>query len=250
MLLADRDRLVSVSPYQLKDDPYSSHGVILSMLGRGEGRRALDAGAADGFLAERLTGLGWTVTAVERDPVQAERARGKCHEVIVADLAEVAPKLAGPFDAIVYGDVIEHLSDPLPVLMSVDQHLGPSGRVVVSVPNVAHLWVRLGLLMGRFDYGDRGILDRTHLRFFTRKTFLALLVSAGLTVEELRVTPVPLPLAVPRRYHGPWLETAHGLSAWSARRWPRGLAYQFVAACRPVLPARGDGRERRGSDTP
>ena len=250
MLLSDRDRLVSVSPYQFKDDPHSSHGAILSMLGRGEGRRALDAGAADGFLAERLTGLGWTVTAVELDPVQAERARGKCHEVIVGDLAEVAAKLSGPFDAIVYGDVIEHLSDPLPVLMSVDQHLGPDGRVVVSVPNVAHLWVRLGLLMGRFDYEDRGILDRTHLRCFTRKTFLALLAAAGLTVEELRVTPVPLPLAVPRRYHGRWLEAAHSLSAWCTRRWHSGLAYQFVAACRPFLSRRGDGRAHRGPEMP
>jgi len=242
---------VSASPYQLKDDPYSSHGVILSMLGRGEGRRVLDAGAADGFLAERLTGLGWTVTAVERDPVQGERARGKCHEVIIADLAEVAPKLSGPFDAIVYGDVIEHLSDPLPVLVAVDQYLAPDGLVVVSVPNVAHLWVRLGLLMGRFGYGDRGILDRTHLRFFTRKTFLAFLGSAGLAVEELRVTSVPLPFVVPPPYHGRWLEAVHELSAWSARRWPRGLAYQFVAACRPSFSARRGARGAgRDSEAP
>jgi len=250
MLLVNRDRFVTASPYQRKDDPHSSHGAILSMLGRGEGRRALDVGAADGFLAERLTDLGWMVTAVERDPVQAERARGKCHEVIVADLTEVAPKLCGPFDAIVYGDVLEHLSDPVSALVSVDQHLGPNGRVVVSVPNVAHLWVRLGLLVGRLDYGDRGILDRTHLRFFTRKTFLALLASAGLSVEELRATPVPLPLVVPRRYHGRWLEAAHGLSAWSARRWPRGLGYQFVAACRPVPCARDARHGGGGLDTP
>jgi SAM-dependent methyltransferase len=225
---------VSDSPYQLKDDPYSSHSVIVSLLGRGDGRRVLDAGAADGFLAEILTGRGWIVTAVERDPVQAERARGRCHELIVADLAEVAPKLSGPFHAIVYGDILEHLSDPLSALVSINQQLARGGLVVVSVPNVGHLWVRLSLLMGRFEYADRGILDRTHLRFFTRRTLLDLLAQAGLAVEELRVTPVPLALVVPRRLHGAWLRAVHALSAWSSRCWPSGLAYQFVAACRPL----------------
>lgn len=245
-LVAARERPVSGSPYQLKDDPYSSHSVILALLGRGDGRRVLDAGAADGFLAEILTGRGWTVTALERDPAQAERARGKCHEIIVADLAEAAPKLSGPFDAIVYGDVLEHLADPLSALVSVNRHLRREGRVIVSVPNVGHLWVRLSLLAGRFEYADRGILDRTHLRFFTQRTLRGLLAQAGLVVEELRVTPVPLPLVVPRRLHGGWLRTAHALSAWASRRWPGGLAYQFVAACR-LLSSR-DPSETAGTD--
>jgi SAM-dependent methyltransferase len=225
---------VSGPRYQLKDDPYSSHRAILGLLGRGDGRRALDVGAADGFLAELLTRRGWVVTAVERDPVQAERARTRCQEVILADLAEGAPQLSGPFDAIVYGDVLEHLPDPLLTLASVNEHLAPAGLVVVSVPNVAHLWVRLSLLAGRFDYADRGILDRTHLRFFTRRTLLALLEDAGLHVDELRATPAPLPLVVPPRLHGRWLDATHAASAWASRRWPSGLAYQFVAACRPV----------------
>jgi len=103
--------------------------------------------------------------------------------------------------------------------------------VIVSVPNVAHLWVRLSLLAGRFHYTDRGILDRTHLRFFTRRTLLELLRAAGLTVVELAVTPVPLPLVVPPRWHGRWLPHVHALSAGAARGWPGGLAYQFVAVC-------------------
>lgn len=225
---------MSQSPYQLKSDPYSSHAVILSRLGEGRGRRALDAGAADGFLAELLTARGWAVTAVERDPVQAERARGKCGEVLVADLGEAAPRLRGPFDAIIYGDVLEHLSDPLAAVIALDRTLAPGGLVIASVPNVAHLWVRLTLLLGRFDYADRGILDRTHLRFFTRRTFLEFLAQAGLAVDELLVTPVPLPLVVPARLHGAWLSATHALSAAAARCWKAGLAYQFVAVCRPV----------------
>jgi SAM-dependent methyltransferase len=151
---------------------------------------------------------------------------------VVADLEAAPPLLDGPFDAIVYGDVLEHLSDPRAALVALDRTLAPGGIVIVSVPNVAHLWVRLSLLAGRFDYADRGILDRTHLRFFTRRTLVAFLHSAGLTVAELRVTPVPLPLVVPPRWHGAGLRGLHDLSARVARLWPGGLAYQFVAVCR------------------
>jgi SAM-dependent methyltransferase len=223
---------MTASPYQLKSDPYSSHAVILSRLGEGRGRRALDVGAADGFLAELLTRQGWQVTALERDPAQAAKARGRCHEVIVADLDQAAPRLQGRFDAIVYGDVLEHLNDPLPVLVALDRALAGDGRVIVSVPNVAHLWVRFSLALGRWDYADRGILDRTHLRFFTKRSFTALLRDAGLSVEELVATPVPLPLVVPPRLHGRALDAVHALSAGAARAWKGGLAYQFVAVCR------------------
>jgi 2-polyprenyl-3-methyl-5-hydroxy-6-metoxy-1,4-benzoquinol methylase len=223
---------MSASPYRLKDDPHSSHSVILARLGEGRGRKALDVGAADGFLAERLTGQGWTVTALERDPELAARAHGRCKQVVVADLETAPPLLDGPFDAIVYGDVLEHLSDPRATLVALDRTLAPGGTVIVSVPNVAHLWVRLSLLAGRFDYADRGILDRTHLRFFTRRTLVAFLRSAGLSVAELRVTPVPLPLMVSPRWHGAWLRGLHALSARAAGAWPGGLAYQFVAVCR------------------
>jgi len=223
---------MSVSAYQLKSDLHSSHAIILGRLGEGRGRRALDVGAADGFLAELLTRQGWQVTALERDPAQAAKARGRCHEVIVADLDSAAPRLEGAFDAIVYGDVLEHLSDPLPVLVALNRSLAPGGRVIVSVPNVAHLWVRLSLLLGRWDYGDRGILDRTHLRFFTRRSFLRFLGDAGLDIEELVATPVPLPQVVPPRFHGGLLDAVHGLSAGAARIWKGGLGYQLVGVCR------------------
>ena len=228
---------MGASPYRLKDDLYSSHSVILTRLGEGRGRKALDVGAADGFLSERLTAQGWSVTALERDPALAARAHGRCKEVVVADLESAPAILSGSFDAIVYGDVLEHLADPRAALVALNRTLAPGGTVIVSVPNVAHLWVRLSLLLGRFDYGDRGILDRTHLRFFTRRTFLAFLHEAGLVVSEFRVTPVPLPLVVPVRWHGAWLRALHGMSALASRAWPGGLAYQFVAVCHRAVEA-------------
>jgi len=222
---------VSGAPYRLKDDPYSSHSLILSRLGAGRGRRALDVGAADGFLAAELTSRDWKVTALERDPAQAAHAAARCEQAIAVDLEREAPALAGLYDAAIYGDVIEHLSDPLRVMRELGRHLAPGAVVIVSVPNVAHLSVRLSLLFGRFEYRDRGILDRTHLRFFTRRTFVDFLGRAGLAVRELMVTPAPLPLVVPARFHGPWLDALHCFSAGTARAWPRGLAYQFVAVC-------------------
>lgn len=240
------------SPYRLKDDRHSSHAVILRSLGAGGGRRALDVGAADGFLASRLALAGWRVTALEGDAALAARARAAGLEVIEADLDGGVLALPGPFDAIVCGDVLEHLRDPLGALRALLRALAPGGLMVVSVPNVAHLWVRLSLLLGRFDYADRGILDRTHLRFFTRRTLLALLEEAGLAVDGLAATPVPLPLVVPERLHGRWLSALHGLGAAAARGWPRGLGYQFVAVCRArggaaVAPAGADRRRASGT---
>ena len=103
---------------------------------------------------------------------------------------------------------------------------------MISVPNIAHLWIRISLLLGHFDYASRGILDHTHLRFYTRRSLLALLATAGLRISELAVAPVPLPLLVPERLHGPWLSVIHMLSAFAARVWKTGLAYQFIAFCR------------------
>jgi 2-polyprenyl-3-methyl-5-hydroxy-6-metoxy-1,4-benzoquinol methylase len=220
--------------YTLKVDPHSSHSVILRWLGEGRGRRLLDVGAADGLLSRELTARGWRVTALEADPGQAAAAAGACEAVVVADLDHAVPALAGGFDAIVYGDVLEHLRDPGGVLAALDRYLAPAGQVVISVPNVAHLWMRLSLAAGRFEYGERGILDRTHLRFFTRRSLAALLAGAGLAVVRMTATPVPLYQVVPERLHGRALAAAHALSAAASRALPRLLGYQFVVLARPA----------------
>jgi 2-polyprenyl-3-methyl-5-hydroxy-6-metoxy-1,4-benzoquinol methylase len=223
-----------VSPvYAFKADPHSSHAVILDWLGGGRGRRLLDVGAADGVLARRLSERDWRVTAIEADPALAEAAAPHCEAVIRADLNAGLPELAGPFSVIVYGDVLEHLVDPLAVMRGLDRALAPGGSIVLSIPNVAHLWVRLSLLAGRFEYRDRGLLDRTHLRFFTERSLRELLREAHVSVERWTVTPVPLHQVVSPRWQRPWLDTVHGASAALARRLPRLLGYQFVVLGHP-----------------
>ncbi len=223
--------------YELKPDPYSSHSVILRLCGEGRGRRLLDVGAADGLLSRLFTARGWRVTAMERDPARAAAGRASCDRMIVADLDRDIPVLEETFDVIVYGDVLEHLVDPLRTLVTLDERLAPGGLVVVSIPNVAHLWIRLSLLVGRFEYADRGILDRTHVHFFTERSLRELLARAGLRVVRLEPTPAPLPLVVPPRLHGPWLDACHALNAAGARAFRRLLGYQFVALARPASPA-------------
>jgi SAM-dependent methyltransferase len=220
--------------YQSKlEDPYSSHSVILARVGEGKGRRLLDVGSAQGVLAQKFTERGFEVTCVEGSAELAALGKDKCHEMIVADLDKPLPQLNGQFDVIVYGDILEHLRNPMEVFTGFNRSLRPEGQVIVSVPNVTHLWVRLNLLLGRFDYADRGILDRTHLRFFALSWFKRFLSDAGLEWEEIIATPAPLLLVVPPRYHGGWLRALHSVNAAVTKCWKTMFAFQFVAVARP-----------------
>jgi 2-polyprenyl-3-methyl-5-hydroxy-6-metoxy-1,4-benzoquinol methylase len=231
---------MSVTPrYVLKPDPHSSHSVILKWLGEGRGRRILDVGAADGIVSRRLTERGWRVTGLEGDPTLAQAGARHCERMLTANLNREIPEVAGPFDAILYGDVLEHLVDPLRVLVELDRALVPDGFVVISVPNIAHLYIRLLLLVGRFDYIDRGILDDSHLRFFTERSLRALIADAGLSVERFTATPAPLYQILPASWHKRWVAATHAVNAVIARSLPRLLGYQLIVLARPKGGALG-----------
>ena len=233
VVITETPRSPADSPYQCKkSDGYSSHSVILRLAGSGAGRRLLDVGAAHGYLAEVLRSQGFEVTGIEADSVLGEEAAKHCDHFLLLDLDGPLPAFAAPFDVMVFGDVLEHLKNPLAVLREMMGSLKEDGVVLISVPNVANLYVRLSLLFGRFDYQDRGILDRTHLRFFTRKTFRQFVVDAGLEMEELTATPIPLPLVVPPRYQGRLFSAMHVMNAGLARQWQTLFGYQFVAVAR------------------
>jgi O-antigen biosynthesis protein len=228
--------------YVLKPDPHSSHSVILRWLGEGRGRRLLDVGAADGMLSRQLTQRGWRVTAIEGDPALAQAGARHCERMIPVNLDREIPVGEGPFDVIVYGDVLEHLVDPLRVLVELDRCLVPGGFVIVSLPNIAHLWIRLLLLVGRFDYLDRGILDHSHLRFFTERSLRAMLADAGLTIGRFTATPAPLYQILPVSWHRQWVAATHSINAVIARKVRRLLGYQFIVLAHPK-----DAAERPGA---
>ncbi|HWF41785.1 MAG TPA: class I SAM-dependent methyltransferase [Acidothermaceae bacterium] len=167
----------------------TSHAQILALVGAN--KRVLDVGCATGYLARELVAAGCTVSGVEYDADAAEQARPALERVMVADL-ETADLVAEfgreQFDAVVFGDVLEHLRDPLEVLRRARPLLARGGCVVISVPNVAHGAVRLALLQGRWEYRSLGLLDDTHLRFFTRASLKEMLRAAGLVAVEIRTT--------------------------------------------------------------
>lgn len=167
----------------------TSHGHMLDLIGGG--KTVLDVGCATGYLARALVERGCQVSGVELVPEAAEEARPVLDQLVVGDLTtlDLAAELGeARFDCVVAGDILEHLADPAPVLRSLVGLLAPGGSVVVSTPNVSHGSLRLALLQGRWQYLDRGLLDRTHLRFFTRASLLELLHDAGLSVVQMHPT--------------------------------------------------------------
>jgi len=138
--------------------------------------------------------MGCRVTGIEVRPEAAEGARRFAEDVLVGDFATMPLTLPRSiFDTILLIDVLEHLADPIGGLRRLFPLLRNDGRIVVAIPNVAHWSVRFRLLAGRFDYEHSGILDRTHLRFYTRGTARAMLEQAGLEIRETDLVPdVPL----------------------------------------------------------
>jgi 2-polyprenyl-3-methyl-5-hydroxy-6-metoxy-1,4-benzoquinol methylase len=164
------------------------------------GGRVLDVGCATGWQARLLVERGCQVVGVEVDATAASRAAIWCEEVIVCDLdsADLRDELrSAPFDTIVAGDVLEHLRDPARTLRQLRTMLQPTGQIVASVPNVAHGSVRLALLSGQFPYAEAGLLDRTHLRFFTLSSLRQTFEESGYILDRVERTYVPIDQATP-----------------------------------------------------
>ena len=182
--------------YDLTVDPdaeNNTHAFALEMIGHN--KTVLEVGCATGYFTKVLAERGCKVVGMELDPDAANVAEQWAERVVVgnADDAEAWDLVDDEsFDVITFGDVLEHLGDPLAVLRTAVRKLKPSGFVVTSLPNVAHGDVRLSLLHGAFRYRETGLLDRTHVRFFTLETARELLREAGLVVVDTRRVVMPL----------------------------------------------------------
>ncbi|MEO8586596.1 MAG: methyltransferase domain-containing protein [Acidobacteriota bacterium] len=208
--------------------------LLEKVLAQGGGLAVLDLGFGAGLFARRIRPACRYLAGVELDPVAAEAGARYFDQPVVGDLFE---GISGPwkelFDVVVAGDVLEHLARPEDLLAALRPLLKPGGLLLVSLPNVANVTVRIGLLFGRFAYAPRGILDRTHLRFFTRATGRALLEENGYRVVSVAATAMPVELALPALGRPPLAGPVRATAALAARLWPTLLGYQFVYEARP-----------------
>ncbi len=208
--------------YEFDPRPFGSHVSVLRLVG--VNKRVLEVGCFSGYFSERLRDNGCAVVGIEIDARAAEMAKEYCENVIVGDLETMdsLPYPRASFDFILFADVLEHLKDPLRALVKLRSWLRDDGHIVCSIPNVAHIYVRLNLLLGRWDYEDIGLMDRTHLRFFTRSTARKLVEDAGFSIEEQEYSSW-IPYFRIRTYR-----KLAGLGHALTRLFPGLLAFQFI----------------------
>lgn len=193
----------------------------------------LDVGAAQGMLGQAL-GHEVPIDAVEPHPRWAEHARLFYREVFATPI-EDAPLPEGEYATVVCADVLEHTADPVSVLRQLRRAARPDATFVISLPNVAHLSARMLLLFGQWPQMERGIFDRTHLHFYTRRTAERMLAEAGLHVLRARPTPVPLHMAWPASWGAAGLNAAMLLQRVALLLSPSMFGFQWV------FVARGEG---------
>ena len=184
------ERKAAVNSEGKRADYYLDPRPDVQSLVAAHGKRILDVGCAAGELGAALKRAGaCEVVGVEASTEAAARARGKLDRVIVGDAAssDLPLDLAG-FDYVIFADVLEHMVDPWAALASFGRYLKADGRVVASIPNARFYAVIARLIFNRWGYRESGILDRTHLRFFTWPTIKEMFAGAGLRIERVQPT--------------------------------------------------------------
>lgn len=172
--------------YHFNPHPWGTHQIILSLLTQNQ--QILDVGCVSGYLGQHDKGknIFW---GVEIDPIQARKARKNGYQKVIAkDIRAIKPEnFSGKkFDVIILADILEHLFDPQETLTFLTKKfLKDEGKIIISLPNIAHFTIRLGLLIGRFSPQKSGILDKTHLHFYTLETAQNLIEDSGLKIEKL-----------------------------------------------------------------
>lgn len=193
----------------------------------------LDLGCATGYFAKELKKKKCRIWGVEKNPKAAEIAKQYCEYVYTTDLENEKSVFFRKsfFDIVLLLDVIEHLTQPEVVLKLAKKHLRPKGQIIISTPNIAHASMRYQLLKGSFKYKIEGILDMTHLHFYTRETFKQFLAENDLALRQIiysnGMTKVPFFSKITDRL-SPKMQ--HRI----VQTWPTLFAYQFIAICKKI----------------
>lgn len=213
------------------------NATLLEMLPSGAGR-VLDCGCGPGDNAAILSAAGWRVTAITIDPAEQEAARPFCELVVIADLERGLPAEVGDrFDVLLMSHVLEHLARPEAILRDARLRLKPDGMLAVALPNILHYRQRFKFLKGDFTYTDIGILDRTHLRFYTVTTGRQLLETAGFDILDARADGA-LPWRGLRGIVSAGVRRR--LDEVAVRRWPNLFARQSLFTARVSREPRSD----------
>ena len=168
----------------------NSHTIAIDFVAEKAGDqklRILDVGCSAGYLGEYFKTLGHHVIGIDMNAEAIEVARGYLDEVYCESLDTFfARTFVHKFDVVIFGDVLEHVTNSEEILKKTAQHLSPTGFVVASIPNVSHLAVRAMLLEGRWEYSDLGLLDRDHFRFFTKENIQKLFIDANYDIQDMK----------------------------------------------------------------
>jgi GT2 family glycosyltransferase/2-polyprenyl-3-methyl-5-hydroxy-6-metoxy-1,4-benzoquinol methylase len=198
------------------------------------GAVVLDIGCAVGELGRYLTEQKHCVVdGIEANPDAAAIARRFYRQVWEVDLetASLAELLGeSRYQYIVCADVLEHLRDPGQLLRRIANFLTPGGKLLISIPNVGHLGVFLGLLSGDFRYREEGLLDQTHLRFFTQRSFLRLLAENGFSGRVVDRTIIDLQHS---EFSSIPLEPIGSSLLREMQSWDDSITYQFIVEAHP-----------------
>lgn len=219
------------SQYAFKEGDGSSHTAVLEMLAGSAPLKVLDLGCSGGELSAAVRAGGHHVTGV--DVCEVDGVRDRVDRFVQSDLALGLPleELGGDYDLIIAADVIEHLPRPVQILREALTLLRPAGQLLLSVPNFGHWYPRARVLVGAFGYDRRGILDDTHLRFFTRRTLRRTVERAGFDILEERST--GLPLGVVSASSGHRLRAIRAVDALLVSARPQLFSYQYVLRLTP-----------------
>ncbi len=218
------------SPYQDKLNYWSSHSQITRILAElPSGSRILDVGAGTGTLARLCSGRSFVIRAIEPNLSWLGSARSLYTDLFEGSLEQALDAYLAGHDAVVCADVLEHLLHPNEQLHRLVAAQPDHCIFIISVPNIANIWIRLNLLLGRFDYQDRGILDKTHLHFYTRKSFLLLLREAGLRVTKVIATPIPIDLVFSALSRSSFGNKLMKVMNWITAVSPTLMGYQWIA---------------------
>lgn len=213
--------------YAFKTGRWSSHQQLVRRIQRfaaGRSLRILDVGCGSGSLAAVLRRAGHYVVGVDAAP--GPNRNEAFDEFLARDLNGGLGDVGdAPFDAVLLSDVLEHLSAPEKLLLDARERLADGGRVFASSGNVANWYIRFQLLLGRFEYTERGILDRTHCRLFTRGSFRKLHRACGFRVLHDGTTPIPFEFVFGA---GLLTRACDAVNAGAAKIWPGLFAYQVM----------------------